>query len=60
MLDGYIEPFEFSETEVQVIRAESVKKVGDLLRTLERILGRPEFEVVGADSFVDIELPKKT
>jgi|HubBroStandDraft_6_1064221.scaffolds.fasta_scaffold34843_2 hypothetical protein len=60
LLEGYIEPFEFSETEVQVIRAESVKKVGDLLRSLERMLGRPEFEVVGADSFVDIELPKKT
>jgi hypothetical protein len=57
LLRGYIEPFEFSETTVQVIRPESVKKVGGLLKSLPRMLERSEFEVVGTDSFVDIDLP---
>jgi hypothetical protein len=60
LLRGYIEPFEFSGTTMQVIRPESVKKVGDLLKSLERVLERSEFDVVGTDSFVDIELPEKT
>ena len=59
LLRGYIEPVEFSETKLQVIQPESVKKVADLLRSLERMLDRSEFEVVGSDSFVDVELPKK-
>lgn len=60
LLDGYIEPFQFSETPVRVIRPDSVKKVGNLLKSLERMLERSEFEVVGADSFIDIELPERT
>jgi hypothetical protein len=59
LFDRYIEPFEFSETGVRVIRPESVKKVGNLLKSLEGMLERSEFDVVGTDSFVDIELPEK-
>lgn len=60
LLERYIEPFEFSETEVQVIRSGSVKKVGDILSSLEHMLPQSEFETIGTDSFVDIELPLKT
>ncbi|MGB8474591.1 MAG: hypothetical protein WCE61_10965 [Candidatus Acidiferrum sp.] len=60
LLQRYVEPFEFSETRVQVIPPGSVKKVGDILRSLERMLPRSEFETIGTDSFVDIELPPKT
>jgi hypothetical protein len=57
LLHGRVEALEFLETKVHVIRPESAKKVGDLLKSLERMLDRAEFEVIGADSFIDIELP---
>ena len=52
---GQIEAFEFRETEISVVRPGSAKKVGDLLSSLERMLARAEFEIIGADSFIDIE-----
>jgi hypothetical protein len=60
LLHEHIEPFEFSEAKLRVIQPESARKVGNLLKSVERLLEPAEFEVVRADSFVDIELPKKT
>lgn len=60
LLQRYVEPFEFSDIKVEAIRPESIKNVGDLLRSLERMLGRSEFEPIGTDSYVDIELPKRS
>lgn len=56
-LDGYIKEFQWKDPSVGVIRAESVGKVSKLLQSIDHMLDRPEFEAVGTDSFVDVELP---
>lgn len=60
LLRQQIEPFDFPDTRLQVIRPQSVRKVGRLLASLDRMLNRAEFEILSKDSFVDIELPNKT
>jgi hypothetical protein len=41
---------------VQIISPEFAEKAGKAIHSIERTLSRTEFEVIGMDSFVDIEL----
>lgn len=42
---------------MQIISPELADKAGKITRAIERTLPRSEFEVLGADSFVDTDLP---
>jgi hypothetical protein len=57
LLVGYIKPFQWSDPAVQVIGAESIERVGKIIQSIDHILPRAELEIIGTDSFVDIELP---
>jgi hypothetical protein len=60
LLAGYIEDFQWSEPTVRIIRPKSVGRVGKTLQSIESMVGRSELEIIGMDSFVDIELPEGT
>ncbi len=57
MLTGHIKSFHWEDPNVQIIDAESAEKAGRLISAIERTLPRSEFEVIGTDSYVDIDLP---
>jgi hypothetical protein len=59
MLAGYIRPFHWHDPDVQIISPESAEKAGKIVRAIDRTLPRSEFEVIGMDSFVDIDLPQE-
>jgi len=42
---------------VQIIGPESAEKAGKIISSIDHTLSRSEFEVMGKNSFVDIELP---
>jgi hypothetical protein len=42
---------------VQIISPEFAEKAGKVIHSIEHTLSPAEFEVIGPDSFVDIELP---
>lgn len=56
-LAGCISPFRW-QPDVQLISPESAEKAGKMIQAVERSLPRSEFEVLGMDSFVDIDLPQ--
>jgi hypothetical protein len=58
MLGGYIRPFHWRDPEVQIIGPESAERAGKLIPAIDHTLPRSEFEVIGTDSFVDIDLPQ--
>ena len=55
-LAGCIKPFHWKGPEVQIISVESAEKAGKIVRGIDRTLPGSEFEVIGPDSFVDIDL----
>ena len=57
VLGTCLKPFQWENPIVQIIRPEFAEKAGEVIRSVERTLSRTEFEVIGTDSFVDIELP---
>src|SRR5262249_13570711 len=56
-LAGYVKPFRWQGPDVQIISPESAEKAGRIISAIDHTLPRSEFEVIGMDSFVDIELP---
>jgi len=56
-LANYIRPFHWKGPDVQIISPEFADEAGKITRAIERTLPRSEFEILGADSFVDIDLP---
>ena len=56
-LANCIRPFHWEGPDLQIISSELAGKAGKITRAIERTLPRSEFEVLGADSFVDIDLP---
>jgi hypothetical protein len=58
LLRGHIKAFQWPDPPVQVISSESTEKVGRILQSIDSMLARSEFEVIGADAFIDIELPE--
>ena len=57
-LANHIKPFHWRGPDVQIIGPESADKAAKITRAIERTLPRSEFEVLGADSFVDIDIPR--
>jgi hypothetical protein len=57
MLVGYLKPFHWQDLSVEIIGPELAEEAGKIIRAIDRTLPRSEFEVIGADSFVDINLP---
>lgn len=57
MLAAYIRPFRWQGPDVQIISPESADKAGKIIPAIDHTLPRSEFEVIGMDSFVDIDLP---
>jgi hypothetical protein len=57
LLAGYVKPFHWQDPDVQIISPEFADKAGRIIRAMHRTLPRSEFEVIGTDSFVDIDLP---
>ncbi len=53
-----LKAFQWPDPPVQVISSESTEKVGRILQPIDSMLARSEFEVIGADAFIDIELPE--
>jgi hypothetical protein len=56
VLGTYLRPFQWENPIVQIISPEFAEKAGKVIHSIERTLSRTEFEVIGMDSFVDIEL----
>ena len=54
---GYIQPFQWPDPGVRIIGPESAERVGKIIFSINRTMSRSEFDVIGTDSFVDIELP---
>jgi len=57
VLGTYLKPFQWENPIVQIISPEFAEKAGKVIHSIEHTLSRTEFEVIGTDSFVDIELP---
>jgi len=57
VLGTYLKPFQWENPTVQIIRSEFAEKAGAVVHSIEHTLSRTEFEVIGTDSFVDIEFP---
>jgi hypothetical protein len=57
LLTDYIKPYEWPEFRVRMIAPESAQKAGEISNHIDRTLPRSEFDVVGRDGFVDIQLP---
>jgi hypothetical protein len=57
VLASYVKPFHSQQPAVQIINPDLAEKAGKAIRAIDRTLPRSEFEVVGMDSFVDIDLP---
>jgi len=57
VLGTYLKPFQWENPIVQIISPELAEKAGKVIHSIEHTLSRTEFEVIGTDSFVDIELP---
>lgn len=57
LLAGQIRSFDWQEPDVQIIRPESAERAGEIIRVIDATIPRSEFEVIGTDSFVDIDLP---
>ena len=56
-LEGYIRPFPWQDPEVQIIYSDSAEKAGRVIAAVDHTLSQSEFDVIGTDSFVDIDLP---
>ena len=56
-LANQIRPFHWENLRVQVISPEFAEQAGKMMHKVEATLPRSDFEVVGMDSFVDIDLP---
>jgi hypothetical protein len=54
---GYIQPFQWPDPSVRIIGPGSAEGVGKIIFSIDRTMSRSEFDVIGTDSFVDIELP---
>ena len=57
VLGTCLKPFQWENPVVQIIGPEFAEKAGKIIHSIERTLPRTEFEVIGTDSFVDIEFP---
>jgi len=57
VLGNYLKPFQWENPIVQIISPEFAEKAGKVIHSIEHTLSRTDFEVIGTDSFVDIELP---
>ncbi|HWY53050.1 MAG TPA: hypothetical protein VNZ03_01215 [Terriglobales bacterium] len=57
VLTGHIKSFHWQDPNVQIIDTESAEKAGKMISAIDHTLPRSEFEVIGTDSYVDIELP---
>ena len=55
VLGAYLKPFPWENPTVQIISPELAEKAGKVIHSIEHTLSRTEFEVIGTDSFVDIE-----
>lgn len=58
MLGSHLKPFHWPDPLVQIIGPESAEKSGKIVHAIDRALPRSEFEVIGTDSFVDIDFPQ--
>lgn len=57
LLAGYMKPFAWQGLQVQIISPEVAENAGKIIGAIERTVSRAEFEIIGMDSFVDIDLP---
>ena len=57
LLVDYIKPFQWPDPRVEIVGPESAKKVGKLIHSVDHAIARSEFEIIGADGFVDVEMP---
>lgn len=58
LLRGHIKAFQWPEPPVQLISSQSAERVARILQSIDHMLPRSELEVIGTDSFIDIELPE--
>ena len=54
---GYIREFQWPSPAVRIIDPAFAERVGSIIFSIDHTLSRSEFDVIGTDSFVDIELP---
>jgi len=57
ILRDCVQPYEPPELNLRIIPPNSITEADKRIRSIERMLDRSEFVVVGYDSFVDVELP---
>jgi hypothetical protein len=56
LLVDYSKPFQWPGASVNIVGPQFAKKVGKLVRSIDDTIPRSEFEAIGADAFVDVEI----
>lgn len=57
MLISYLGPYPGQDLKIQIIGPQVAEKAGKCIHAIDVTIPRSEFEVIGMDSFVDVDLP---
>ncbi len=56
-LVGCIKAYQWPDPSVEIVGPESAEKAGKFIQSIDHTIARSEFEIIGADGFVDVEMP---